>query len=106
MLIDNEVPGSFWLAGFALYLMLLHIPSTKQTSVNWFKRLLPRRRTLTTEQRAHDLIVAIDAGGLPLNAAVVNDIARSLGLEVSNRAHMKDTIARIRMALKRVESQP
>jgi hypothetical protein len=71
--------------------------------VNWLKKLLPRRRALTTEQRAHDLMTAIDAGGLPLNAAVVNDIARQLGLEVSTRARMEDTIARIRMALKRME---
>jgi hypothetical protein len=36
---------------------------------------------------------------------VVNDIARTLGLEVSIRARQEDTIARIRMALKRLESQ-
>lgn len=73
--------------------------------MSWLKRFLPRRQALTTEQRAHDLIDAIDAGGLPLNAAVVNDIARALGLEVSSRARLDDTIARIRMALKRIESQ-
>jgi hypothetical protein len=72
--------------------------------VNWLKKLLPRRQALTTEQRAKALIAAIDAGGLPLNAAVVNDIARKLGLEVSARARMEDTIPRIRMALKRLES--
>lgn len=72
--------------------------------MNWLKKLLPRRQTLTTEQRAKALIAAIDAGGLPLNAAVVNDIARKLGLEVSTRARMEDTILRIRMALKRLES--
>jgi len=52
-------------------------------------------------QRAVDLIAAIDAGGLPLNPARVNDIARRLGLEVSNKAPMEDTITRIRLALKR-----
>lgn len=87
----------------ALYLMLLHFPSSMAHPVNWFKKLLPRRQLLTTERRAQDLIAAIDAGGLPLNAAVVNDIARKLGLEVSTRASMEDTIARIRMALKRME---
>lgn len=71
--------------------------------MNWLKKLLPRRQTLTPEQRAKNLIAAIDAGGLPLNAAVVNDIARKLGLEVSTRARMEDTIARIRLALKRLE---
>ena len=72
--------------------------------MNWLKKLLPRRQTLTPEQRAKDLIAAIDAGGLPLNAALVNDIARRLGLEVSTRAHLEDTIPRIRMALQRMES--
>ncbi|WP_296491900.1 hypothetical protein [Rhodoferax sp.] len=71
--------------------------------MNWLKKLLSRRRALTTEQRAQDLIAAIDAGGLPLNAALVNDIARKLGLEVSTRARMEDTIARIRLALQRMD---
>ena len=71
--------------------------------MNWLKKLLSRRRALTTEQRAKDLIAAIDAGGLPLNAALVNDIARKLGLEVSTRARMEDTIARIRLALQRMD---
>jgi hypothetical protein len=53
-------------------------------------------------QRARQLIAAIDAGGLPLNAAIVNDIARQLGLEVSSRARMEDTIARIRAAMERL----
>lgn len=55
----------------------------------------------TERQRAIDLIAAIDAGGLPLNPARVNDIARRLGLEVSSKAPMDDTIARIRLALGR-----
>lgn len=59
---------------------------------------------LTLEQRAHDLIKAIDASGLTLNAAVVNDIARALGLEVSTRARMEETIARIWLAFERLES--
>lgn len=71
--------------------------------MTWLKKLLSRRRALTTEQRAKDLIAAIDAGGLPLNAALVNDIARKLGLEVSTRARMEDTIARIRLALQRMD---
>jgi hypothetical protein len=52
--------------------------------------LPPERR------RALDLLDAIDAGGVPLNAAKVNDIARQLGLEVSTKAPMNETIARIR----------
>lgn len=68
----------------------------------WFKALLSRRRPEPSErQRAVDLIAAIDRGGLPLNPARVNDIARSLGLEVSTRARVEDTIARIRQALDR-----
>lgn len=68
----------------------------------WFKALLSRRRPEPSErQRAVDLITAIDRGGLPLNPARVNAIARSLGLEVSTRARVEDTIARIRQALER-----
>lgn len=73
--------------------------------VNWLKKLLSRRQALTPEQRARNLIAAIDAGGLPLNAARVNDIARALGLEVSTRARLEETIVRIRMALERVEGR-
>lgn len=70
--------------------------------VRWFSGLLDWRRPPPAEQRARQLIAAIDAGGLPLNAAVVNDIARQLGLEVSPRARMNDTLARIRAALQRL----
>lgn len=52
-------------------------------------------------QRARELIRAVDAGGLPLNPVRVNDIARALGLDVSRRAGVEDTIARIRTALQR-----
>jgi hypothetical protein len=51
-------------------------------------------------ERAQALIAAIDAGGLPLNPARVNDIARRLGLDVSTKAAVEDTIGRIRVALK------
>lgn len=53
----------------------------------------------TDRQRAVDLIAAIDAGGMPLNPARVNDIGRNLGLEVSPNAPMPQTIARIRAVL-------
>jgi len=86
---------------------ILHTVSielTQDTTVNWLKKLLNRRKTEPTpEQRAKNLIAAVDAGGLPLNAAVVNDIARALGLEVSSRARLEETIGRIRMALQRLE---
>ncbi len=64
--------------------------------MNWLSRILPQRKPLTPEQRARDLLSAIDAGGLPLHAGIVNDIARKLGLEVALDAPMEVTIARIR----------
>lgn len=68
----------------------------------WFKARLWRRKTEPSDrQRALDLIAAIDRGGLPLNPARVNDIARRMGLEVSTRDRVEDTIARIRKALDR-----
>ena len=51
--------------------------------------------------RARQLIEAIDRGGIPLNAAKVNAIARALGLEVSPRARLEETVQRIRQALSR-----
>jgi hypothetical protein len=70
--------------------------------MRWLSTLWRRRPAPTPElRRALDLIEAVDRGGLPLNAARVNDIARSLGLEVSTRAPVEDTIARIRQALAR-----
>ena len=72
-------------------------------TVHWFTSLLfPRHRSLTPEQRARRLVAAVDAGGLPLNPAIVNDIARQLGLEVSPRAPMDETVERIRAALQRL----
>jgi hypothetical protein len=60
---------------------------------------LGRAAPTSDRQRAVDLIAAVDAGGLPLNPARVNDIARKLGLEVSTKAPVEETIARIRTAL-------
>jgi hypothetical protein len=73
--------------------------------MRWIRSLkdrLARRPALRSDrQRALDLIAAIDAGGVPLNPARINDIARRLGLEVSKRSRMDETIARIRAALAR-----
>jgi hypothetical protein len=63
------------------------------------KALLPGGATPSPRQRAKDLVAAIDAGGIPLNPARVNDIARRLGLEVSVDAPMSETIERIRGVL-------
>ena len=71
--------------------------------MDWLNKLLlkTRRQPPTLEERARDLVRAVDAGGLPLNAAIVNDIARQMGLDVSSKARMEDTIERIRRALAR-----
>jgi hypothetical protein len=55
----------------------------------------------TERQQAQALVDAVDAGGLPLNPARVNQIARQLGLEVSAKAPVEQTIERIRAALAR-----
>lgn len=64
----------------------------------WFR---PPAVELDDRQRAQALIAAVDAGGVPLHPARVNDIARRLGLEVSTRAPVEQTIERIRQALQR-----
>ncbi len=66
------------------------------------RRLWVRAPAVTPEiQRALDLLAAVDAGGVPLNPARVNQIARDLGLEVSSRARVDETIERIRAAVRR-----
>jgi hypothetical protein len=72
-----------------------------QRTLLWLKSRLGGSAPLSPEQRARDLVRAVDAGGLPLNPARVNDIARQLGLEVSGHAPMPETIERIRQALLR-----
>jgi len=74
------------------------------THVNLLKRLFPSRKPLSPRQRASDLIKAIDAGGIPLNPVVVNDIARKLGLDVLATAPMDETIGRIRMMLENLDN--
>ncbi len=61
-----------------------------------------RTPTLPRElQAGRDVIAAIDAGGLPLDAARINRIARELGLEVSPQAPLEQTVARLRAAVER-----
>ncbi len=71
--------------------------------MQWFTSWLARRRQPPAgeQQQARALIAAIDRGGLPLNPARVNQIARGLGLEVSRHAPVADTVERIRRALAR-----
>lgn len=66
--------------------------------LNWFK---PLDNMPAEIQRAKQLVSAIDAGGIPLDPARIHRIAEDLGLEVSKKARVEDTIDRIRMALKR-----
>ena len=66
------------------------------------KAWLRRGPTLPPELNAgRNVIAAIDAGGLPLDATRINRIARDLGLEVSPRAPVEDTVARLRAAVLR-----
>lgn len=63
---------------------------------------LRRRPALPPElQAGRDVIEAIDGGGLPLDPARINRIARGLGLEVSARAPVEVTVQRLRAAVTR-----
>jgi hypothetical protein len=66
-----------------------------------FSRVLPYGESPPEIRRARQLITAIDAGGIPLDPRRITRIAEDLGLEVSRRARMEDTIERIRKALER-----
>ena len=63
--------------------------------------LRPARHPSSPKDQARALIQAIDAGGIPLNIARINQIARNLGLDVSRHAPMEETVARIRETLRR-----
>jgi hypothetical protein len=91
------------------------VPQDFRTNASgWWSTLLQRCRQLLSllslappaaadeVARARALIAAVDRGGVPLNPAKVNQIARDLGLEVSSRAPVDETIERIRRALGRV----
>ena len=56
----------------------------------------------SAHRQALDLLRAIDAGGVPLHPARVNQIGRALGLDVSSAAPVGDTLARIRAAVTRL----
>lgn len=69
---------------------------------NWIRQRFVKQSALSDLEQAQALIRAIDRGGIPLNPARVNAIARNLGLEVSRRAAVEHTIERIRACLTRV----
>lgn len=69
-----------------------------------FKRATKPATPLSDIERARQLIAAIDAGGIPLDTAIINRIAESFGLEVVRSAPVGETIERIRAALKRSDA--
>ncbi len=64
----------------------------------WLRRKPQLPREL---QAGKDVVEAIDAGGLPLDPSRINRIARALGLEVSAKAPVEETVARLRAAVER-----
>ena len=74
------------------------------TMLSWLRRRFAKPSVPPEIVRSRLLIRAIDRGGIPLNPARVNDIARNLGLEVSLRAPVEQTIARIRACVERAAS--
>lgn len=73
-------------------------PRLLRTLKSWLRR----KPKLPCElQSGRDVIAAIDAGGLPLDATRINRIARDLGLEVSPQAPLEDTVVRLRAAVLR-----
>jgi hypothetical protein len=70
--------------------------------VGWLKHLLlAPPPPLSDIEQARRLIAAVDRGGIPLNAAKVNAIARNLGLDVAKNAPLEATIQRLRAAVAR-----
>lgn len=65
------------------------------------KKFFPGKAVPSDLDRAKSLLAAVDRGGIPLNPAKVNAIARDLGLEVSVRAPVEETVGRIRQAVAR-----
>ena len=70
--------------------------------LTWIRRRLFKRKIPIEIAQAQALIRAIDRGGIPLNPAKVNAVARNLGLEISSSAPVDQTIKRIRACLGRI----
>lgn len=74
-------------------------------SFAWLRAFFPAKPAPVSDlEQARRLLAAIDAGGIPLNPARVNVIARNLGLDVSRKAPVEETIARLRAAMARLTS--
>jgi len=70
--------------------------------LGWLTSLFAaKQQPLSDIEQARRLLAAIDRGGVPLNPARVNAIARNIGLEVSRTAPVEETIARLRRAVER-----
>lgn len=69
--------------------------------LRWWLRRGQAKRLPTDMEQARQLIAAVDSGGVPLNPAKINAIARALGLEVKREAPVPETIERIRACVKR-----
>ena len=70
--------------------------------LKWLKSLFSSRPALPSEiERAKEVLAAIDKGGMPLNPAKINAIARDLGLEVRRNAPVEETVQRIHAAVLR-----
>lgn len=79
-------------------------PSILHHIFTWLKRLFTGKTVAVCEMtQARQLIAAVDRGGIPLNPAKVNAIARNLGLEVSRKAPVEETVERIRQAVTRAD---
>ena len=77
-------------------------PRRRKGFNGWLKYLLPTKAApLSDIEQARQLVAAVDRGGIPLNAARVNAVARNLGLEVSTKAPVAETIERLRKAVAR-----
>lgn len=75
--------------------------------LKWLIRLVRPGGGLPPEiRKAREVIAAIDAGGVPLNPLKINEIARNLGLEVSRKAPVEETVERIRAAVQRAHLYP
>jgi hypothetical protein len=66
--------------------------------INW---LQPADNMPVEIRRAMQLISALDAGGVPLDSAIIFKIAENLGLELSKKARVENTIERIRAEIAR-----
>ena len=77
-------------------------PRRRKGFIGWLKSLLPAKAApLSDIEQARRLIAAINRGGISLNPARVNAVARNPGLEIAKKAPVEETIERLRKAVAR-----